>query len=149
MPSRSEKQRKEEGFDETFAEPSLRSGVETELRLPRAFVRSLEGHTGPVFGVAMSRDGRLAVSASYDKTLKVWDVESGRELRTLEGHTSFVYGVALSGDGRLAVSASSDKTLKVWDVESGRELRTLEGHTVCCHWRGAEWGRAAGGLRIF
>ena len=48
----------------------------------------------------MSGDGRLAVSASDDKTLKVWDVESGRELRTLEGHSDSVHGVAVSGDGR-------------------------------------------------
>ena len=77
----------------------------------------------------MSGDGRLAVSASSDKTLKVWEVESGRELRTLQGHSSSVNGVALSGDGRLAVSASEDKTLKVWELESGRELRTLAGHS--------------------
>ena len=54
----------------------------------------------------MSGDGRLAVSASDDQTLKVWDLDSGRELRTLQGHTGWVHGVALSGDGRLAVSAS-------------------------------------------
>ena len=111
-------------------------------------LRTLEGHTAVVNGVALSGDGRRAVSASKDNTLKVWDVESGRELRTLQGHSGSVYGVALSGDGRLAVSASDDKTLKVWDVESGRELRTLEGHTDCCLWRGGEWGRAAGGLRF-
>ena len=54
-----------------------------------------------------------------DKTLKVWDVESGRELRTLQGHSGKVNGVAVSADGRRAVSASEDKTLKVWDVEAG------------------------------
>ena len=86
----------------------------------------------------MSGDGRLAVSASQDNTLKVWEVASGRELRTLKGHTGVVYGVAMSGDGRLAVSASDDWTLKVWEVDSGRELRTLRGHTECCPWRGGE-----------
>lgn len=95
-----------------------------------ALVRTLEGHTASVLGVALSRDGRRAVSASDDHTLKVWEVESGRKLRTLEGHMAAVRGVALSGDGRLAVSASGDKTLKVWDLGSGRELRTLEGHTA-------------------
>jgi WD40 repeat protein len=77
----------------------------------------------------LSGDGRCAVSASSDKTLKVWDVETGRELHTLQGHTNRVRGAALSGDGRRAVSASSDNTLKVWDVETGHELRTLRGHT--------------------
>jgi WD40 repeat protein len=94
-----------------------------------SLIRTLEGHSGMVYDVALRGDGRCAVSASSDKTLKVWDVESGRELRTLEGHTQSVLGVALSGNGRRAVSGSYDKTLKVWDVESGRELRTLQGHT--------------------
>ena len=79
--------------------------------------------------MALTPDGRLAVSASGDNTLKVWDVASGQELRTLDGHTWRVTAVALTPDGRLAVSASGDKTLKVWDVASGQELRTLAGHT--------------------
>jgi WD40 repeat protein len=54
------------------------------------------------------------------KTLKVWDVETGRMLRTLCGHSAGVSGVVVSGDRGQAVSASLDKTLKVWDVESGR-----------------------------
>src|SRR5215831_6293369 len=77
----------------------------------------------------MSLDGRRAVSASADKTLKVWDLETGHALRTLEGHSRGVEGVALSADGRRAVSASFDSTLKVWDLEKGQALRTLEGHS--------------------
>src|SRR5207248_7676156 len=71
-----------------------------------------------------------ALSASLDNTLKVWDLESGQELRTLAGHSSIVYGVAVTADGRRAVSASEDKTLKVWDLESGQELRTLAGDSA-------------------
>jgi hypothetical protein len=92
-------------------------------------IRTLEGHSGSVESIAVSPDGRRAVSASSDKTLKVWDLETGRELRTLQGHVSHVRGVAISPDGRRAVSASSDKTLKVWDLETGLELRTLQGHS--------------------
>ncbi len=91
-------------------------------------VRSLEGHEDEVNGVALSADGHIAVSASADKTLKVWDLASGRELLTLTGHTSVVNAVAVTGDGKRAVSASLDKTLKVWDLANGRELRTLTGH---------------------
>jgi WD40 repeat protein len=98
-----------------------------------ALVRILVGHSAEVDAVAMTEDGRRAVSASRDNTLKLWDLESGRELRTLTGHFASVIGVAVSADGRLAVSASADKTLKVWDLESGRELRTLAGHSEPVH----------------
>jgi WD40 repeat protein len=95
-----------------------------------ALLRTLEGHLDYVNGVAVSTDGRRAVSASDDKTLKVWDLETGRELHTLLGHSDEVYGVAVSADGRRAVSASWDKTLRLWDLETGCELRTLEGHSA-------------------
>ena len=91
-----------------------------------ALLRTLEGHAASVYSVAMTADGRRAVSASEDRTLKVWDLESGCALRTLEGHAASVYGVAVTADGRRAVSASGDQTLKVWDLESGHALRTLE-----------------------
>ena len=92
-------------------------------------LRKLDGHTNRVNAVAVTPDGKKAISASYDRTLKVWDVESGEELRTMEGHTDFVFGVAVTPDGKKAISASADNTLRVWNVESGGELRTLRGHT--------------------
>ena len=92
-------------------------------------VRTLQGHSGGVYGVALSVDGQLAVSASADKTLIVWDMTTGRKMRTLEGHTGAVLRVALSADGRLAISASEDQTLKVWDVAAGKELCTCRGHS--------------------
>jgi len=92
-------------------------------------VRTLQGHSKVVRSTALNGDGRLAVSASDDQTLKVWDVESGRELRTFASQTKYVTAVVLSANGRLAISASSlDETLKVWDVKSGRKLSTLTGH---------------------
>jgi len=93
-------------------------------------LRTLQRHSDVVYDGALSADGRLAVSASVDKTLKVWDVATGRELHTLQRHSDVVCDVALSADGRLVVSASKDKTLKVWDVATGRELRTLLGHSL-------------------
>jgi hypothetical protein len=97
-------------------------------------VRTLEGHTHYVTGVAVTGDGQRAVSASWDGTLKVWDLEKGRALVTLEGHTSSVYGVAVTGDGQRAVSASEDKTLKVWDLVTGRVIETFycDAPVRCC-----------------
>ena len=80
-------------------------------------VHTLEGHTAAVRGVAVSADGLRAVSASDDKTLVVWNLETRRVTRTMEGHSAAIWGVALSADGRRAISASDDKTLKVWDVK--------------------------------
>jgi WD40 repeat protein len=98
-----------------------------------ALVRTLQGHSDRVNGVAMTSDARSAVSASNDRTLKVWDLETGRELFTLRGHASHVWAVATTSDGRRAVSASNDQTLKLWDLKTGHELFTLEGHhgAVC------------------
>ena len=87
-------------------------------------------HSAPVCGVAVSADGRRAVSASSDKTLKIWDVEAGRLIHTWKVTLPPVWGVAMSADGRRAVSASKDYTLMVWDVKTGHALHTMKGRSA-------------------
>jgi WD40 repeat protein len=71
--------------------------------------------------VAFSPDGKILASGSWDKTIKLWDVSSGKELRTLTGHLDRVHSIAFSPDG----SSSWDNSIKLWDASTGRELRTL------------------------
>jgi WD40 repeat protein len=92
-------------------------------------VRTLTGHTDLVVDCAISGDGKLIVSASLDRTARVWDSTSGELLHTLTGHPDAVLGCAISSDGRLIVTASSDETVKVWDSLTGELMHTLTGHT--------------------
>jgi WD40 repeat protein len=88
-------------------------------------VATLEGHTGPVFGVALSRDGRLLVSGEHGGTVRLWDVRTGVELATLRGHAGAVWGASLSDDGQLLATGSFDGTVKLWNTHSGATLSTL------------------------
>ena len=78
---------------------------------------------------AFSPDGTRIVTASADRTAKVWDAGTGAELLTLRGHTGNLTAAAFGPDGSRIVTASTDQTAKVWDARTGAELLTLRGHT--------------------
>jgi WD40 repeat protein len=86
------------------------------------------GDYGGVISVSFSPDGKTLASGSLDKTVKLWDVGTGKELNTLKGHLDEVRSVSYSPDGKTLASASYDRTVKLWDVVTGKELITLNGH---------------------
>ncbi|MEH1915291.1 serine/threonine-protein kinase [Nostoc sp.] len=92
-------------------------------------IRTLTGHSESVNSVAISSDGQILASASWDNTIKLWSVTTGREIRTLTGHSSSVRSVAISSDGQIIASGSCDNTIKLWSVTTGQEIRTLTGHS--------------------
>lgn len=108
----------------------LQSEVMTALAQAANWVRErnrLEGHSNYVQGVSFSPDGNTIATASYDKTVKLWN-RNGGLIRTLEGHTDSVMSVNFSPDGKTIASAGRDKVIKLWSTE-GQLLNTLKGHT--------------------
>ena len=81
-----------------------------------------------VNGVAVSADGRMAVSGGSDGTVRVWDLAGDAAPRVLTGHAGPVNAVAVSADGRTAVSGSADGTVRVWDLAGDAAPRVLTGH---------------------
>jgi len=98
----------------------------------------LKGHEGTIWRVAFSPDSKRLVSASSDKTARIWDVATGEEQAVLRGHKNKVNTAAFSPDGQRVVTASgvpwkeqeTDNTARIWDVESGKEQAVLRGHTA-------------------
>lgn len=85
-------------------------------------------HTDNVSALACNPDGKSFASGSWDRTIKLWFLDSGKEMMSLEGHTDHVYAVAYSPDGRTIASASRDKTVKLWNLDTAREIRTFTVH---------------------
>jgi WD40 repeat protein len=89
---------------------------------------SLTGHTHIVSAMSISADGKLLVSGSWDQTIKIWNLETGKLIRSLKGHTDKVYTIALSPDQKIIASGSADQSIKLWYIETGELLATFKGH---------------------
>jgi len=84
-----------------------------------------EGHTNAVEAVALSPDGTRVVSASADKSVKVWDVETGQMIRSLEGHTGSVHAALVTASGDRVIYSSKDWTIRIWNIVSGETIGIL------------------------
>lgn len=78
--------------------------------------RAYTGHSQAIQDFCLSSNSKYAITASWDKTMRLWDIETGESMRTFIGHTSDVFSVALSPDNRQIVSGSRDKTIRLWNT---------------------------------
>jgi WD40 repeat protein len=88
-------------------------------------VHSFTGHKDAIYTAALSPNGKILATGSYDQKIILWDVETGKEIKTLSGHNGAVFGLAFRPDGKILASASADRTVKLWDVASGERRDTL------------------------
>ncbi|HVO31760.1 MAG TPA: serine/threonine-protein kinase, partial [bacterium] len=88
----------------------------------------LKGHRGAVSALGFLGAGALAVSASHDGTVRVWEIGSREERACMKGHRGAVTSLSVASDGTRVLTGGRDRTLRLWDAATGRETRLLEGH---------------------
>jgi WD40 repeat protein len=114
--------------------PNLPYTIEAESAFRMACMYNdavLRGHTSNVTSAAFSPNGKRIVSASDDMTIRIWDVQTGKQIGLpLQGHTNNVNSAAFSPDGKRIASASDDMTIRIWDAELGKQIGLpIQGHT--------------------
>jgi WD40 repeat protein len=82
-----------------------------------------------VSSVAFSPDGKYVLTGGWDKTARLWELETNKEVRKFEKHSAEIYAVAYSPDGRRVLTGSFDKTARLWDADTGVEICIFTGHS--------------------
>jgi serine/threonine protein kinase len=112
------------------AKPRLLQRLNAQKPQPQKTTRYIcSGHTSRVTAVAWSPGGTYIVTASFDKTVRIWDTAQGFSTITYCGHWDRVQAVAWSPDGKRVASASDDGTVQVWDATTGKQVLIYRGHS--------------------
>ncbi|NJO50529.1 MAG: protein kinase, partial [Leptolyngbyaceae cyanobacterium RM2_2_4] len=115
--------------DSEEASDASAQGEAIALESQSEAVQSLPGHTDTIWAVAISPDGQTLASASFDRSIKFWNLATGELLQTVNAHSDAVRAIAYTPDGKTLASGSGDKTIRVWDLQTQKLVRTLSGHT--------------------
>ncbi|MEH2081922.1 MAG: serine/threonine-protein kinase [Nostoc sp.] len=121
--------------------PGKNEAILSQISLGKvSLANTLQGHENSVLSVAVSPDGKTIASSGSDgytrlhlRTIKLWNLATGKLISSLNGHFQQVNVVVISPDGKLLVSASDDNTIKIWNLATGKQIRTLMGHSDSVH----------------
>ncbi|NET24110.1 tetratricopeptide repeat protein [Okeania sp. SIO1I7] len=94
-----------------------------------AVTNEFQAHSEGVSCLAISPDGQILASGSYDDTVKLWQLSTGAEISTFTEHSDDVESVVFHPDGEILASGSYDRTIKLWQLSTGKKIRTLRGHS--------------------
>lgn len=113
--------------------PELKGSSGKQALAELTEIRQFKGHQGPIRALAWLPDGKKFLSGSGfpsgDKTLRLWDRDTGREVRQLKGHSAQVYAVDVNRDGDRALAVCDDKTIHLWNLTTGEHLKEIRGHS--------------------
>ncbi|MHC5613140.1 MAG: protein kinase domain-containing protein [Nostoc sp.] len=98
-----------------------------------SLANTLEGHENSVLSVAISPDGKTIASSGDERTIKLWNLATGKQISSLNGYSQQVNVVVISPDGKTLVSGSNDNTIKIWNLATRKLIRTLDGHSDSVH----------------
>lgn len=112
------------------ASPKRRRLESAQTRPPWYCAHIFKHHQDVVSAIALSPDDRYLVSGSYDTTVRIWQLSTGRQFRILNGHTAPVYCVAISPDNRWLASGDEAGVIRLWNLQTGQPVRVLD------HWFG-------------
>lgn len=105
-----------------------KTGPESDIATTFQLQQVLQRHSGAVHTVCFSEDRKHLLSGSSDKTLRLWELETGKELKTLSGHSSMVWPVCWQHHDKIIASGGNDSKIKIWNSETAKEIVTLPAH---------------------